>query len=111
MKLAVVGSRDFSDYVLMKEELDKIDFNILVSGGAKGADKMSEIYAFDNDIPMIIHKPDWENLGKKAGYIRNVAIVEECDKLIAFWDGISNGTRHSINIAEKAGKLLKVVRI
>jgi len=35
--------------------------------------------------------------------------MNECDKLIGFWDGKSKGTASSIHLAEKQGKLLKIV--
>jgi hypothetical protein len=38
MKLAVIGSRDFNDYNLLKSELDKIFITLIVSGGAAGAE-------------------------------------------------------------------------
>jgi len=111
MKIAVVGSRSFTRYNLMKEELDKEKIiTFIVSGGAKGADQLSERYALEKNLPTIILLPDWDQYGKRAGFIRNEQIVNECDKLIAFWDGKSKGTSHSIELAHKLGKEVKVVK-
>lgn len=110
MKIAVVGGRKFSNYNLLKETLEQEKFTgILISGGAKGADQMAERYALEKNIPTQIFRPLWDLHGKQAGFIRNKKIVEACDKLIAFWDGQSKGTSHSIYLARNAGKEVKVV--
>lgn len=101
MKVAVVGSRSFTDYELLKKTLDELYPNItrIVSGGAKGADSLSEQYAKEEGIPTQIFKPDWEKHGKAAGFIRNRDIVENSDMVIAFHDGQSKGTANSIELA------------
>lgn len=111
MKVAVVGSRSFTDYELLKKTLDELYPNItlIVSGGAKGADSLSEQYADEEGIRKLIFKPDWEKHGKAAGFIRNRDIVAESDMVIAFHDGHSKGTANSIEHAKKMGKILKVI--
>lgn len=77
--LAVVGSRGFDDYNLLKIEIDKIakKYKILCicSGGAEGADSLAEKYAKENNIKTTIFIHDWKTYGKKAGAIRNQSIV------------------------------------
>lgn len=110
MKIAVVGGRKFSNYNLLKETLEQENYiGILISGGAKGADQMAERYALEKNLPTLILRPLWDLHGKKAGFIRNKEIVEACDKLIAFWDGQSKGTSHSIYLARSLGKEVKVI--
>lgn len=116
MKLAVVGGRDFDNYDLVQDAVLTLgitygvcDF-IIISGGARGADALAKKLAQCWNYPYIEFPADWEKWGKRAGYIRNHDIVEACDKLIAFWDGKSKGTKHSIDLAEKAGKLYQIVR-
>jgi len=113
MKLAVVGSRNFNDYPLMKKYLDKIHsiepITLIVSGGALGADTYAECWAEDNKVSRKIFKPEWNKYGKKAGFLRNVTIIENSNKVIAFWDGKSRGTKHSIDLAKKQGKKCKIV--
>ena len=62
LKLAVVGSRSFTDYELMKTELDKIketvDNLVIVSGGAKGADTLAERYAKENILRMVVFRAE-----------------------------------------------------
>lgn len=111
MKLAIVGSRGFSDFESLKNVIDaEKDVELIVSGGAKGADSLAERYASERGIPVKIFLPDWDTHGKQAGFIRNQDIVRACDKLIAFWDGDSRGTSHSIHLARSLGKPVKVIR-
>ncbi len=114
-KIAVIGSRSFNNYELLKDTLDKYDYfdgiDFIISGGAKGADKLAERYAKENGIKIKIFKPEWGKYGKKAGIIRNKKIVEEADIVLAFWDGKSKGTEFTINYANKLGKEMEVIII
>lgn len=104
--VAVIGSRNFSEYQIVKQALDKIKHkvNIIVSGGAKGPDSFGEYWANNNSIQTLIFKPNWTKFGKGAGFIRNRHIIENCDVVLAFWDGKSRGTKMSIDLAKKQSK-------
>jgi hypothetical protein len=104
VKIAIVGSRTFNDYRYLCETLEWFDVKKVVSGGAKGADKLAEKWAAEHGIPVQVFHADWDRYGKAAGYKRNLKIVEACDEVIAFWDGKSKGTKHTIDIAENEGK-------
>ena len=114
MKLAIIGSRSFSDAALISFELDKLlkstDIRLAISGGAKGADSLGVEWARSKSIPFKIHLPQWDKYGKGAGFIRNELIVNDCDTVIAFWDGKSKGTLHSIGLAEKKGKQVIIIK-
>ena len=120
MNIGVVGGRSFHDYELMKEVLDreikrarlsKEDRKIrIVSGGARGADTLARRYAFSRaDVEYTEHRPDWAKFGRKAGIMRNYEIVKSSAKLVAFWNGKSKGTKHTITAAKQVGKSVKVV--
>jgi uncharacterized protein related to proFAR isomerase len=109
MKYGIIGSRTFSDYDLLTYVLDKHNISLIVSGGARGADSLGARYADERQIHKIIFSPDWDKYGKRAGFIRNKQIVNESDFIIAFWDLHSVGTRHSLDLAKKLGKLSIVV--
>lgn len=110
MKIAIIGSRTFTDYKLLEATLN--DFmdknNVLithvVSGGAKGADKLGELFANSIHAEKMIFYPDWEKHKKAAGFIRNKDIVDNADMIFAFWDGVSRGTKHSIDYALSQNK-------
>lgn len=114
MKIAVIGSRSFNDYVFLKDTLLKIISGIssdvtIVSGGAKGADILSEKFARENNLQTEIYLPDWKKFGRGAGIVRNKDIVNASDIVVAFWDGKSKGTLSSINIAKKQNK--KIIEV
>jgi len=110
MKVAVIGSRTFNDYEKVVSVLNDIpNITKIVSGGAKGADYLGEKYAYYNTIPKIIHLPEWDKYGKKAGFVRNKLIVDDADIVVAFWDGISLGTKSSIEYANKTSKKVVII--
>ena len=113
MRLAIIGSRSFDDYQLIINELQsyKDKITLVVSGGARGADTLSEKWANENNIETLIFLADWEKHGKRAGFIRNEDIIKNCDCCIAFWDGKSPGTKHSLSLCKKLNKPYRVINI
>jgi hypothetical protein len=113
MKLAVVGSRDFKDEYLFKYWLEKYLFRFdnleIVSGGAKGADTMAENFAAYHGLKLKVFPALWSVHGKSAGFKRNADIWDYADMGIAFWDGESKGTKHSLELASERMKYLQVV--
>ncbi|MCQ2229734.1 MAG: DUF2493 domain-containing protein [Bacteroidales bacterium] len=110
MRIAIVGSRTFDDYQVLVDFVDSLvkeynyDITEIVSGGARGADRLGERYAAERNIEIMVFKPDWVTKGKFAGYLRNKEIINYCDVCIAFWDGKSRGTKHDIDLCERMGK-------
>ena len=109
MKAAIIGSRSFDNYQLMKDSLSKHNITEIISGGASGADSLAEKYALEKDIPLTIHFPNWKAFGKTAGMVRNYKIVTDADIIIAFWDGSSKGTKNSIDTANQLGKEVIII--
>ena len=58
MKVVVAGSREFNDYELLKKELSVINITELISGGARGADKLGEKYANEHNIKIVRILPE-----------------------------------------------------
>ena len=112
MNIIIAGSRNFNDYNLLKTSCDNLltQFtNIeIVSGTARGADKLGERYAREKGYSIKEFPANW-NLGKSAGYIRNDEMAKYADMLIAFWDGTSKGTKHMIDLANKRGIKVEIV--
>jgi ABC-type enterochelin transport system substrate-binding protein len=111
--LAIVGSRTFNDYDTLSKITTKLvaHFNItkIVSGGAAGADTLASKYAKEHSIELVEFIPDWQLHGKSAGFKRNLDIVNNANVVIAFWDGSSKGTKHSIDISTTQQKTTIVV--
>ena len=117
LRIIVAGSRNFSDYKLLSQTLtDYLESNPtgvkiqFVSGTARGADSLGERFAQENGYEIKRFPAQWEIYGKSAGYRRNATMADyaaqENGVLFAFWDGISKGTMHMINLAK--GKELDV---
>ena len=113
MKLAIIGSRGFNDINLLNETLNPLVFRIdlVVSGCVRGADKMGEEWAERHGINTLIFPAEWDKYGKSAGFRRNEDIIKNADTVIAFWDGVSRGTQHSISLCEKYNKPCRVIKI
>lgn len=115
MKVIIAGSRSFRSYQALEKKCDKIlsqvDVTAIVSGTASGADSLGERYAAAHNISVVRMPADWDTHGKKAGYLRNVAMANTADALILFWDGKSRGSGHMLNIAREKGLRVRVVRI
>ena len=94
---------------MLKNTLSKIEISLIISGGADGADSLAERYAKEQSIPTKIFLPDWKKYCKSAGMIRNTDIINEADVVVAFWDKSSNGTKDSIDKANKLGKKLILI--
>ena len=109
MKVAIVGSRDYSNRAEVEAFVNALPSNTeVVSGGARGVDTWAQLAAVKRGLHITIFKAAWELHGKGAGFWRNHDIVSYADKVVAFWDGESRGTKHTIGIATDAGKLLDV---
>ena len=114
-RIVVAGSRDFHDYSLLSAELDKHlagQTNItIVSGTARGADKLGERYAAEHNLRIERFPAEWEKYHKGAGPIRNAQMVESADAVIVFWDNESSGTKNIIECARKENIPYKIVRV
>ena len=99
-KIAVIGSRTFTDYDLLKKELDEYPPFILVSGGAKG---LAERYADEKGYEKIIHLSDKKKYGRGAYHRRNQLIVADVDEMVVFLIGESKGTKQSLELARRKG--------
>lgn len=112
-KLGIVGSRTFTNYPLLESDVNDIigaeNIAEIISGGANGADSLAEEYAEKHNIPMKVYPAKWDQYGKRAGFIRNVKIVEDSDVVIAFWDGKSKGTKHTIDECTRLKKQVHVI--
>lgn len=62
-------------------------------------------------IPIDVIMPDYATHGKAATHIRNRQIVDKSDKVIAFWDGGSKGTKSVIEYARKMKKDVRVIYV
>lgn len=115
MYLIIAGGRDFDDYDLLKLKLDKLlsqttDSVTIISGTARGADTLGAHYAKDHGYGLIEMPADWGKYGRSAGYRRNEDMAAVATHCACFWNGKSRGTKHMIDIAERTGLDLRIIR-
>jgi hypothetical protein len=116
MNIIIAGGRSFWCYDMLADFCDKViemneyDDVVIVSGTARGADRLGERYAQERRYPINKFPADWEGQGKSAGYHRNAEMADYSDVLIAFWDGTSKGTKHMIDIATAKGLRVHTMR-
>ena len=115
-RVIIAGSRDFTDYQFLRQKCDAIlsskrqDSNIvIISGTARGADRLGEQYAREHGYQIERYPADWDNDGHAAGPIRNARMADNADALIACWDGRSRGTKNMIETAKVKGLAVRVI--
>ena len=115
MKVIIAGGRDFNNYELLKEFCDNIlndNDHEIVSGNAKGADKLGERYSTERNLKLTLFPADWNKYNKAAGMIRNIEMAEYGDMLIAFWDQKSRGTKNMMEgLRELLGPEIQDVKV
>ena len=110
--IAVVGSRTFTSYKLLRDTLVPIIGNdevTLISGGARGADQLAQRFANEYGLAITIYYPDWVKYKRSAGMLRNEKIVNVATEMVAFRVSNSKGTTHCIGLAERKGIPVTVV--
>lgn len=117
MRVIIAGSRGITDRSDVEKAIHNAesqyefdfseDVEVLQSGTANGVDQLGEEIARDNEIDIDQYDPeeymDDAPNPKVAPLLRNSAMAEEGDMLIAVWDGESTGTKDMIDKAESEG--------
>lgn len=113
MKVLVCGSRHFQDRTRLNEILFSLPITEVIEGGARGADRLSSDWAVQNGIPTKRFPANWELHSKRAGPIRNQQMLDEGkpEMVVAFLAKDSIGTKHMIDIAQKAGVKTLIIDI
>jgi uncharacterized phage-like protein YoqJ len=106
MIVVIAGSRGIEDYGLlcMIMERLKLPIKCVVSGTARGPDKMGERWAAAHNVAVLRMPADWKKHKKAAGPIRNAEMAEACDVAVILWDGESSGTKNMIQNMKKLNK-------
>ena len=112
----VSGSRDFPDkglaYAVFKQQFCPGD--LVIHGGARGVDTWAQECAEYRACKTDVWLADWDKQGKSAGIRRNRAMLDEAyaqrARALILWDGVSRGTKHMLDLVERVGMPLTLVR-
>ena len=107
MKLLIAGSRSITDYDLSPHIPENT--TMILTGGAHGIDELAERYADEHRLSKTVLRPQYKLYGRAAPIKRNDILVENCDRVLIIWDGVSRGTKHTADYAAKIGKPVEVI--
>ena len=88
--------------------IDSSTLGAVITVGAAGVDTLAEWWAKKHKLEWICYLPNYKIFGRAAPLKRDEDMVKASDKLIAFWDGQSTGTKYTIDFARKLGKRVEV---
>ncbi len=107
MKIIVAGSRIITSYSTVEAILDpfKEKFSELVSGGARGIDRLAETWGVKNAVPIKQFLPDYDRFGISAPHKRNEMMAKYGEMLVAIYPkgNLTAGTRSMIKYATAEG--------
>ena len=113
MRVLVCGGRDFNDQDLVLRVLNSLHglrkIHVLIEGGARGADRLAYLWAFQQGVTSVRYPADWKTYGRAAGHIRNSVMLTEGrpDLVVAFPGG--KGTADMVGKARAAGLAVQEV--
>jgi hypothetical protein len=77
---------------------------------ARGADMLGFQFAREHGVKCYQFPADWNQYGKRAGFIRNKQMGDFADGLLAFWDGESRGTKQMVEYMQSLKKPVHIIR-
>ncbi len=107
MKILITGSRNIKMreyiYFILDKEIKDGDF--VIQGGAEGVDSIALDWCHQTKKEL----QGWNtviSIRNNSDYLlhRNAEMVGMCDRVIAFWDGMSRGTDFTIRYAQSRKK-------
>lgn len=119
VQLVVAGTREYSNRDEIFARLDKYHQRckdagtelIIIEGEARGPDLISREWAEARGVPFRPYPADWDEYGKRAGFIRNEEMAKVGTHVLAFWDGQSNGTNDMIERGLKYQRRVLVIPV
>jgi hypothetical protein len=106
MKVAIIGSRE-----LMIDNLEKYlpgSVTEIVTCGESGIDTCAAEYAKKAGLKFTEFLSEYDKFGKQAPLMRNIAIIQYADLVLAFWDGQSEDTQFVIETCNALNKTVKI---
>lgn len=104
MKLLIAGSRSIKSFDLSPYVSPDVD--TIITGGASGIDQIAEEYADRHKLSKYIIRPQYQRFGRAAPLKRNEQMVDMADAVLIVWDGVSKGTKYTVDYVNKKQKPL-----
>src|SRR5262245_41427687 len=86
-RVLVCGGRYYNDRGRVFDVLDALHkqqrIEIVIQGGATGADELARTWADLNNVEVATHLPDWNAHGRAAGPIRNQEMIDVSEPNLA----------------------------
>lgn len=113
MKVLVCGSRNWPSnamWFITQAMIEHAEHgSLVITGGARGVDQHAHREAIRLGWPTRVMSADWEGHGRRAGFLRNIAMLDEQpDLVLAFHAHGSKGTAHTIREAYRRGIRMRV---
>jgi hypothetical protein len=110
MRIGIVGSRHFPELERVADYVRSLPAtSSLVTGSASGVDATATRAARDRGLPVRVLGASFEEAADAGTAVeRNLRLVSSCDVLVAFWDGVSQGTRGTVERALDSGREVHV---
>lgn len=114
-KICIFGSRDVNVYQCRETVFSFVAStdieSTIIEGEARGVDtearRAAEFYRRNVEK----YPANWMKDGSKAGYVRNLRMVEVSNSGFGIWNGSSRGTFHTYSLFMKTDKDVKIVKI
>jgi predicted Rossmann fold nucleotide-binding protein DprA/Smf involved in DNA uptake len=110
LKVAIVGSRHFSEPDRVSDYVNALPAgSSVITGSASGVDAAATKAARAKGMPLQVIPASFDELADASkSAARNQRLIDACDVLVAFWDGVSKGTRNTVDRALDSGKEVHV---
>ena len=105
-QVIVTGGRDYDDWAMVQDVLDLINPDMIIQGGAEGADRLAKEYAEYNNKKSVTIEANWQEHGKSAGPKRNIEMLMKYPEatVVAFPGG--KGTAHCVCAAAQLNRVV-----
>lgn len=113
-RILVCGDREWADRETIRKVLGEYLPDSIVHGACPGADTIGGEVGRELGCHVLSYPANWEAFGRRAGPIRNQAMLEHStpDLVLAFHSdlGRSKGTLHMIRIATEKGIPVRTIK-
>lgn len=106
----VCGSRGWKDERAIGDALTELQPDLVIEGGAKGADTLGRHVARFLNIRTETYLPLKSYPSPQRYHMRNDEMLNAASYVLAFWDGKSRGTKSVIDKVEARGLPHRVVQ-